>query len=113
MKLEQYYYQHNTIPDNWEIEHGIYSFHAFMEVSFVEPESVPEQDYSDGKNILGKINPESELVVVRLFGTQKEVTAREFAAELEITLWKLAEAVVEQQIDKIQHLIWNQIYQKK
>jgi hypothetical protein len=124
MKLEQYYYQHNTIPDNWEIEHGIYSFHAFMEVSFVEPESVPEQDYSDGKNILGKINPESELVVIALvipgqhpphlgFGTQKEVTAREFAEELEITLWKLAEAVVEQQIDKIQHLIWNQIYQKK
>lgn len=113
MKLEQYYYQHNTIPDNWEIEHEIYSFHAFMEVSFVEPELVPEQDYSDGNHVIGNINPESELFVKKNDGLWEEVTAKEFAEKLGITLFKLADAVTEQQIDKIQHLIWNQIYQKK
>ena len=113
MKLEKYYYQHNVIPDSWEIDHEVYSFHVFMEVSFVEPESVPYQDYSDGKNVWSGIHANSELFVIKSDGTQKEVTAREFADELGITLWKLADVVCEQQIDKIQHLIWNQIYQKK
>ena len=96
----------NVIPDNWDMDHNVYSFHVFMEVSFVEPESVPHQDYSDGKNVAGRIRPDSEVFITGTNNKQREITAKEFANELGISLNKLAEIVVDQQIEQIEAMIW-------